>query len=248
MVNGTSILQSRESFFLLDFLSTYPQIECGASSSVDVGLLSVACILPYPVWVGMLVIVWYSREFYFSLTQFTITLMTVAQISCQYYFARSPPILGCGPPHSWPCPQVTLVTFGFGCLLRYSVDISMQPDWKLVFGMSVVAFTMHAVIYIGFADATSVLGGTILGSFFAYAEHEVVLVARRCPLFCAKLIHIFEMMTQRTLIDTLVALPSQIRGLFPTAADNIPETKPNKHEKEPWIANSNIEWGQPKEA
>ncbi len=220
IVNGTSTIQSYEFLFLLDFIAQYPQSQCGASGGLDVGLLSIACILPYPVWVGMLVMVWYSHEVYFSFTQIMLTFMTIAQIALQFAFPRSPPIAGCGPSRSFPCPQVTLVSCGMSCLLRYSLDIKLQPDWKIFLGFSIVAFTMHAVMYLGFADGSSTLAATVVGSMFGYAEHEVVLLIRKWPKLLDKLKKFLEFITQRTLVDTIMVLPSALMEYIPAMTES----------------------------
>jgi len=220
MSNHTSALQTYDELFLFDFLAQYPQHQCGASSTIDVGLLSIACILPYPVWAGMFAIVWYSEEFYFYLMRFVMMVMTGVLVTLQFALPRAPPIATCGPTHSWPCPQATLAAFGIGCLLRYSEDVRQQSDIKCAMGMFAVAFTLHAVLYLGFADPSSVVAGTILGSVFAYIQHELVIVRRRWPKVLKWLQQFMEWASQRKFKESIGMVQMVIDNGIPSCVDD----------------------------
>jgi hypothetical protein len=221
MSNHTSALQTYDELFLFDFLAQYPQHQCGAPSTIDVGFLSIACILPYPVWAGMFAIVWYSEEFYFYLMRFVMMVMTAVLVTLQFALPRAPPIATCGPTHSWPCPQATLAAFGMSCLLRYSDDMRKQSDIKFLMGMLAVAFTLHAVLYLGFADPSSVVAGTIIGSVFAYIQHELMIVRRTWPKVLEWLQRGMEWASRRKFKESIGMVRDVIGGAGPSCAERV---------------------------
>jgi len=219
-----SVMEVYDSLFLFNFLSSFPKNQCGSPNSLDVGFLSVACILPLFVWIGMFVILLYSREMYFVLTQLTMWMLTLIQIPMLLLFDRSPPVAGCGPTHAWPCPQVSLVTCGLCCLLCYSRTQKKQPLLRIGAAFAVMVYVVHAVLYIGFADGTGVLAGVMVGCMVGCLQHELLQIVEESHPIAKHTAAFLNMLSRNPTVNTMMKMPQEVTDLISTLAqtpDNV---------------------------
>lgn len=216
VTNTTYALHSYDFLFMLDVLARLPIDDCGADHTVDIGIMSVATMVPLVVWVGMFVMMWNSPELYITIVQMMLMVLTTLQVAMQYMLMRSGPIPGCGPTHAWPCPQVTLVAFGMCNFLCYSTDIHAQAEKRIIGSIAMVTLTIHAVLFIGFSDAASATAGVVLGGWIAYSEHELVSLVLKRPKWLEKIKWAMELIMRRKLVDTVLMVPRMMSSSLPS--------------------------------
>jgi hypothetical protein len=211
---AVSAMEVYDSLFLFNFMSSFPQNQCGSPNSLDIGFLSMACILPLFVWIGMFVILLYSREAYFVLTQFTMWALTLIQVPMLLCFDRSPPVAGCGPSHAWPCPQVSLVACGLSQLMCYSYGHKRQGVLRQAMAMAAMAYVVHAVLYIGFADATGVLAGVLVGCMVGCLQHELLTILEESHPLAVRMLNLLDFVSQHKTVNHMLKIPAQVTSML----------------------------------
>lgn len=157
--------------FLLDFVSRYAVDRCGAEDTFLVSILSVGAVLPCWVWVSSVTLMLVKVELYWAVARYTITLLTLMQMLLLLLYNEPAPVLACGSSQSYPCIQTALSSYGLSTFMCYDGLVHPKSQWLAVFMVGQLLFVAQAVLWLGFASATSALAGAMLGAIVACVLH-----------------------------------------------------------------------------
>ncbi len=176
----TSWLDS-DFFFPLRFVASYPVSQCGAESSLMTGTMALTTFSTYVVWVGMLILVSSRPDIYLYANQGAMGMLTLIQIGMLMLFRGHPPVEGCGPAYAWPSTQVTISAYLVSWCAVYHRDISRLKLALVVFAICGNSFMVASALFIGYADPTSVIVATVVGTSLACVTHELMLLRKVAP-------------------------------------------------------------------
>lgn len=156
--------QRWSALFLLDFVGRYAVDRCGATDDLVTAVASVACVLPSWIWVATLALSLVRVELYWVLARHSVVLITGIVLLLVALYDAPPPVYGCGPAQSYPCPQTALSAYGFALYMCYERTGGAVGTWTSVFATLQLVVVAHAVLWVGFASPASVLAGVAVGA------------------------------------------------------------------------------------
>ena len=224
MGDDVPVTQRYSALFLLDFSSRYAVERCGSNETIVTALMSIACVLPVWIWVSSIALAFTRLEFYICMAKYTLSLMTILQVGLLFIFEIEPPVLGCGPESSFPCPQVALSTYGLTTFICYDRDIHQQSVYMrfmMVFQCQIVCLS---ILWIGFGSPSAVLAGSMLGSAVGCVLHDTLMSLKTRPSTVQKIINFLEKNLGTKVVDTLITPIESVVDLEP---DPKPNPKPN---------------------
>ena len=224
MSNVTNLQHdSHDALFLLDFVSRYAIDFCGSEDRLDVAVMSLFAVLPIFVWISMAILTAVKTELYFVLSRMTITVLTIIEICLLLIFSAHPPVIGCGPNKSFPCPQVALCSYLATSFFCFSRDFGEQSKWTHAVVITASAVVSFSVLSIGFASGPSVLAGSVVGSTVGGTFHQVVTYcSREQPWMLSWLVDFLErVIGYDTTNDILLKQNQAVNKLDPGKVDEL---------------------------
>ena len=165
----------------LRFTSTYVTTECGAESSVIVGFMSLATVSTYFVWMVLWVVVAVHKDFYLYANQGAMGMLTCIQFALLMLVRGKPPVVGCGPTYAWPSTQVLVSAYISSWVLCVHRDLKRLRLGLVALAISGNSFMVCSALFIGYADPTSVIVATVIGTTMACVTHELMQLRKVAP-------------------------------------------------------------------